>query len=265
MPKVTNKRATASARGKGPAAGTGNRKTRNRNEEQTQTASARGKGPAAGTKRTRATRGTERRNGQAEVAPPAPNTVEQSGSEQGEEGYQSSTMSVASDDELPRDAPLPASGSVTAHLDEKIIQKVVQGRYIHLSSLLPNTTTSSKLVFNPQSGSLTTSSSNKRLFNYSDWLDAFFIFATVRGEAHPTEAVHMFKYMQTIKRIKDLGGNFVKYDESFRAKHKGAPTIPWGEVDPEEMLWACGDPAYTPYEKFPKGRKASPSYTLRSI
>ena len=120
-------------------------------------------------------------------------------------------------------------------------------------------------MFNPQSGSLTTSSSNKRLFNYSDWLDAFFIFATVRGEAHPTEAVHMFKYMQTIKRIKDRGGNFVKYDESFRAKHKGAPTIPWGEVDPEEMLWACGDPAYTPYEKFPKGRKEKPAPHARFI
>ena len=74
----------------------------------------------------------------------------------------------------------------------------------------------------------------------------------------------MFKYMQTIKRIKDRGGNFVKYDENFRAKHKGSPYIPWGEVDSEEMLWACGDPTYTPYEKYKNlKRREKPTTHLR--
>ena len=233
------------------------------------TASARGKGPAAGSRPTRVTRSSTRQANDEENRPsgsrsPTASTMSTSGSEQGENRSQASIMSVASDDELPRDAPLPASGSVTAHLDEKIIQKVVQGRYVHLSSLLPNTSTSSKLVFNPQTGSLDTSSNNKRLFNYSEWLDAFFIFATVRGEAHPAKAVSMFKYMQTVKRIKDRGGNFVKYDETFRAKHKGAPSIPWGDVDPEEMLWACNDPAYTPYNQFKSlKRRDKPTANIR--
>ena len=174
-----------------------------------------------------------------------------------------SDLDMLSDDELPRECPLPASGSVTAHLDDRVLQKIIQGRYIQLSTLLPNNKTTTKLVFNSQSGSLATMSNSKKLFNFSEWLDAFLIYATIRGGAHASEAVHMYKYIQTIKRIKDRGGNFVRYDESFRAKYKGLAVIPWHTVDTEEMLWSCNDPSYVPFEKFMKNKESIKHSTSR--
>ena len=168
-----------------------------------------------------------------------------------------------SDDELPRECPLPASGSVTAHLDDRTLQKIVQGRYIQLSTLLPSNKTSTKLTFDSQTGALEAKSSSKKLFNFSEWLDAFLIYATVRGSAHASEAVHMYKYIQTVKRIKDRGGNFVRYDENFRAKYKGLPTIPWQTIDSEEMLWACGDPSYVPFEKYIKIKEGTKTFKAR--
>ena len=164
-----------------------------------------------------------------------------------------------SDDELPDICPLPASGSVTAHLDDRTIQKIVQGCYIHLCSLLPNIKKSTKIVFDKESGALSSASSNRKLYNFSQWLDAFLIYATVRGRAHSDEVVNIFKYIQTVKRIKDRGGNFVRYDEAFRAKYKGLSHIPWDTVDTEEIVWACGDPTYTPFDKFLQKSYSRPS------
>ena len=141
-----------------------------------------------------------------------------------------------SDDDIPLECPVPASGSIAAHLDDRIIQKIVQGRYLHLSSVLPTNKPTTKLVFNSQSGMLASTANNKRLYNFSEWLDAFLIYAYVRGSIHEKESVKMYKYIQTVKRIKDRGGNFVRYDEAFRAKHKGSPSIPWDSVDTEEMV-----------------------------
>jgi hypothetical protein len=153
----------------------------------------------------------------------------------------------ASDDELPGGVPPsgPAS-SVYAHLDEKVLQKIVQGRFVALSSLLPAHKSTTKLCYDPESGSLSASTASRRLFNFSEWTDAFIIYSSVHSNAHHCEASALFKYIQTVKRISDREGNFVRYDEAFRCKHKGAPFIPWAEVDSEELGWAVGDPKYHP-------------------
>ena len=153
----------------------------------------------------------------------------------------------ASDDELPTTQQQSVSSEVGNHLEEKVIEKIVQGRYVHFSSLLPNNKEAGKLVVD--GGMLATTSTNRRLYNFSEWLDAFIIYSSVRGSAHPMEAVPMLKYLQVIKRIQGRNGNFVKYDEAFRAKHRGSAMIPWQQVDSEELSWAMNDPSYTPYEE----------------
>lgn len=161
-----------------------------------------------------------------------------------------------SDDELPSENPQLAMAGVDAHLEAKTSLKILQGRYVHFSSLLQNHKTSQKLVISKAEGQLTSVSSNRKLYNFNEWLDAFIIYAAVRVSGHPNEAVPLFKYLQTIKRIQARGGNFVVYDENFRSKHKGQPNIPWQQLDTEEFSWAASDPSYTPYEELQKRKLA---------
>lgn len=160
-----------------------------------------------------------------------------------------------SDDELPADNPQLSTAGMDAHLDTKVSLKIIQGRYVHFSSLLPGHKQNQKLVISPTEGQLTSVSSNRKLYNFSEWLDAFTIYAAVRVSGHPSEAAPLFKYQQTIKRIQARGGNFVRYDENFRCKHKGQPAIPWHQLDTEEFSWASNDPSYTPYEEFQKRKQ----------
>lgn len=155
-----------------------------------------------------------------------------------------------SDDELPLVDKSPVAGDIGAHLDENIVGKIIQGRYVQFSSLIPNKRVTQKLVFNEGTGSLSTVDNSRRLYNFSDWLDAFIIYSAIRGAAHPTEAVPLIKYLQTIKRIHGRNGNFIRYDDAFRTKYKGASTIPWHQLDSEELSWSMGDPEYTPYEDY---------------
>ena len=141
---------------------------------------------------------------------------------------------VVSDDELPSvPMSLPPLG-VGFHLEDTIKEKIAQGRYVSFCTLLPTYRPTSKLVFNAERG-ISSVSSDKKLFNFSDWMDAFIIYAYVRAKAHPDEAIHLFHYQQTIKRIHDRGGNFIAYDEAFRCKHRGAVPIPWQGLDDAEL------------------------------
>ena len=155
-----------------------------------------------------------------------------------------------SDDELPFVEENPVASDVGSHIDEDTVGKIVQGRYVQFSSLLPSNRDTQKIVFSAGTGSLAAVSSNRRLFNFSEWLDAFIIYSAIRGAAHPNEAVPLVKYLQTIKRIQGRNGNFVRYDDAFRAKYKGASTIPWHRLDSEELSWSMGDPDYIPYKEY---------------
>lgn len=160
-----------------------------------------------------------------------------------------------SDDELPSDNAQLSTAGMDAHLETKTSLKIIQGRYVHFSSLLPGYKSNQKLVMSQKEGQLTSVSTNRKLYNFNEWLDAFTVYAAVRVSGHPLEAAPLFKYQQTIKRIHARGGNFVAYDENFRSKHKGQPTIPWHQLDTEEFSWAASDPSYTPYEEMQKRRQ----------
>ena len=158
---------------------------------------------------------------------------------------------MADDDPLPiMSGPQSSSASVSDHLDDVIRRKIVQGRYVSLCSLLPTHRSSEKLTFDARDRTLTAQSGSRKLYNYREWVDAFYVYAAVRCEVHKDEGSLLFKYMQTIKRIHDRGGNFVQYDEAFRARHRGKAFIDWGTLEDGQLSWALNDPGYVPYDKF---------------
>lgn len=157
---------------------------------------------------------------------------------------------LVSDDELPTfNNPRPTSGSASSHLEEHLKQKIIQGKFVAFSTLLPNSRTVEKLTFNSQSGLLQKTTSARKLYNFEEWLDAFTVFSSVRADAYPDEGSSLFVYLKTIKSINDRGGNFIRYDESFRCNNRGGASIDWGRVDPVELSWAMSDPNYTPYKQ----------------
>jgi len=163
--------------------------------------------------------------------------------------------SDVSDDELP-DSPQDLDAEeMASHLDEKTIQKIIQGRYISLSTLLTSKRSVEKVVVDKTDNSLSSITNNRRLFNYSEWQDAFLIYAAIRSQAVPEEAPSLFKYLQSIKRMEARKANFVAYDEAFRRKHRGKERIPWGTLDTVHFAWSQGDPEYTPYEKYENRHK----------
>ena len=177
-------------------------------------------------------------------------------------GEVTSVVSDVSDDEVSPElsaSTASTANSIATHLDEKIKRKIVQGRYVALCTLLPSHRSTTKLSYSQSSNTLVASHTSRRLYNFSEWTDAFLIYASVRSEAHPLESPALFKYMQTIKRINDRRANFVRYDDAFRMKFKGLPTIPWGTVDSEELGWAVGDPSFIPYDKFKEQRTGARS------
>ena len=189
--------------------------------------------------------------------------VAPSGPAPGKAVGQDSVEDSVSGDELPEHAK--GSGRrMHAHLDGKAIQKIVQGRFVILASLLPSHRSTNRVAFNASTGALTSQPMDRRLFRFEEWLDAFYIYAAVRAKAHPEEGAGMFKYLQTVKRIKDRNGNFTRYDEAFRAFRADQPSIDWEEVDGEELGWATSDPDFVPYERYKAQRKsAAPSASFR--
>ena len=130
------------------------------------------------------------------------------------------TGESVSDDELPV-LPGGLGRKMDAHLDEKLIQKVARGRDVHLNTLLPSYRAVNRMAYDAGSGTVTPVPAERKLYRFEEWLYAFLVYAAVRLESHREESPGLFKYIQTVKRINDRGGNFVRYDETFRSLRRG--------------------------------------------
>ena len=80
-----------------------------------------------------------------------------------------------SDNDIPADLPASTAHSTASHLDEKVLQKIVKGRYVALCTLLSSYLSNTKLSFNENSQALVASNTSRRLFNFSEWTDALLI------------------------------------------------------------------------------------------
>ena len=76
----------------------------------------------------------------------------------------------------------------------------------------------------------------RKIFSLHQWNKAFFIYATIRGEAHPKEYGPMMKYMQQIADISDDGGNWYYYDIQFRWKKAQKNSLTWDKLHEQTYL-----------------------------
>lgn len=104
------------------------------------------------------------------------------------------------------DTPNPFN-SVTSilgsHVSQALKDTIWNGEFVQLSKLLlqePFTEMQNQIVF--EGGVFQVKPKNKetKITNFSQWMDAFFIYASISLEKHPLQAISLLRYMSTIER-----------------------------------------------------------------
>ena len=112
------------------------------------------------------------------------------------------------------DAPL--GSSVSAELRAKIIRN----EYIVLDCLLPHLNTSalsfSAFSTNGQLDKIMVSNQKTKIKEFSTWLEAYAIYASILITAHPHEALGVLKHLDTVQRLYKQKANYIGYDIEFR-------------------------------------------------
>ena len=90
------------------------------------------------------------------------------------------------------------------------------------------------MVFEDGIGQVKPKQKEQKISNFSQWLDAFTIFASVYFVKHPMQAIPMFRYMALIKRgAEKVKGNWIYYDIQFRLKKSYITSLSWASVHAE--------------------------------
>ena len=78
---------------------------------------------------------------------------------------------------------------------------------------------------------------SEKIQSIEKWTDAFLVFISIYGAAHPAKVLDLIKYMSTIRlgASRNRGLGFRSYDDQFRLKKAFNPSSSWAEVDYE--LW----------------------------
>ncbi|XP_033725243.1 LOW QUALITY PROTEIN: uncharacterized protein LOC117315208 [Pecten maximus] len=127
-----------------------------------------------------------------------------------------------------------------SNVPESLRQKIVNGEYIDLGQLLAKPVTheqSAKLTVVGGELRMSAKTQSIKIMDIDKWTDAFLVFISLYGAAHPTQIAGMLKYMHTVRlrsrRTSGLG--WKQYDEQFRLRKARNPSASWGVVDQE--LW----------------------------
>lgn len=127
-----------------------------------------------------------------------------------------------------------------ATLSNALKAKIIEGKYIDFASLLGGES-KEKLTLSVGKDnelSLKTNSGNLKITSFDQWLKCFLIYSSVYAEAHPEDALGLFKYCYTVREIfSKYGGNaWLLYDSEFRKLRQGDQAISWGLVHVELEL-----------------------------
>jgi hypothetical protein len=76
----------------------------------------------------------------------------------------------------------------------------------------------------------------KTIVSISDWTDAYVIFMATILKRHPSQALHLTKYLSTIRTAARLSWGWKDYDIQFRPKKTNNPNLSWDSVDGELRL-----------------------------
>lgn len=121
-----------------------------------------------------------------------------------------------------------------AHVPQKVRDQIWANDLIDLGTLLPSqdpvedpwSITVAPNTLTMQSKPL--ASKSKGPLSFYSWTEAFHIYMAIYLAKYPDEAIHMLKYMSTIKDIFEIKGAqaFRSYDQSFRLLRRTNP-LPW--------------------------------------
>ncbi|XP_056003510.1 uncharacterized protein LOC125663021 [Ostrea edulis] len=145
-------------------------------------------------------------------------------------------------------APTPYINNIGMHVVQAIRQKIIEGRYIDLVSLLPpkaggggrererERERERKLVMNNLGEIVTRDSTPKRIESIEKWTDVMLNFAAIYLKEHPAKNIDLLKYIQTVRMGAGRGYKWwYEYDIQYRLRKVNDPGSSWGEVDSE--LW----------------------------
>ena len=140
---------------------------------------------------------------------------------------------------LPLDASVP----------EKIRAKILTNQYFDLGAILPpfvsmqnasaETHNNFKLTMNgPDMATidLVTAASTPKLRSFDHWNSAFNVFMSIYCYANPQDIAGTLKYVETLRRLRNEGGDWLLYDELYRKQRETAPgSYPWDSINWE--MW----------------------------
>ena len=77
--------------------------------------------------------------------------------------------------------------------------------------------------------------SKNKIYNIESWTDAFLIFSSIYGAAHPESYPYLLKYMNVMRLGAKRSQGWKNYDEQYRLRKAQDPSSSWATIDQE--LW----------------------------
>lgn len=129
-----------------------------------------------------------------------------------------STITV---NETSKSMTIPMSSSLPLHakINANIKNKICNNEYIELGQLLhPDRWDqyNMSLSANTAGHTLSLAPQNRKIRSIDQWISAFNIYAAIYLDKFAGEAMTMLKYIETVRRLAQKGGNFISYDENVR-------------------------------------------------
>ena len=123
------------------------------------------------------------------------------------------------------------------NVSQQIREKILNGEYVDLGTLLANTEQSNTLTLDSNGQITLQPKHTRKIDDINVWLDAFLIFTSIYTTAHPDSTQGLLKYMYNVKlgASRSSGLGWSDYDQQFRLKKVKNPSSPWGIIDQE--LW----------------------------
>ena len=145
--------------------------------------------------------------------------------------------------------PIPrADSELGLHVTSNIKDKIKQGQYVELASLLAQPEQLAHRLVVDSAGNIgTVQSNNKSINNIDEWSDAFLIYASIYLSAHPQKVQEVLKYFSIIRLAakKYMGSGWKSYDIHFRLRLGSNPDLSFATMDQELWLLCMGPPSDT--------------------
>jgi len=127
--------------------------------------------------------------------------------------------------------PMSASLPLHAKINCNIKNKICSNEYIVLGQLLhPDRWDQYNMSISTNNAlpTLALSPQNRKIRSIDQWLSAFNIYSAIYLDKFPGEAHSVLKYIETVRRMADKGGNYLAYDENVRYMRQiHSPPHPW--------------------------------------